>query len=53
MSDIVKPDFGLAGQMGPRVAITNWLCSPHIDKSAFLPDPQRFLLKVRQLPQEL
>jgi hypothetical protein len=29
------------------------LWSPHIEKLAFLPDPQRFLLEARQLPQEL
>jgi hypothetical protein len=53
MSDVRKPDFGHAGQIEPRVAIANSLRSPHTEKLAFLPNPQRFLLEVRLLPQEL
>jgi hypothetical protein len=29
MSDVRKPDFGHAGQIAPRFAITNSLRSPH------------------------
>jgi hypothetical protein len=37
MSDVRKPDFGHAGPIAPRVAITNSLRSPHTEKLAFLP----------------
>jgi hypothetical protein len=53
MSDVRKPDFGHAGPIAPRVAITNSLRSPHKEKLAFLPNPKRFLLKAHLLPQEL
>ena len=42
-----------SGPIAPRVAITNSLRSPHKEKLAFLPNPKRFLLKARLLPQEL
>jgi hypothetical protein len=37
MSEVKKPDFGHAGQIAPRAAITNSLRSPHKGKLAFLP----------------
>jgi hypothetical protein len=53
MSDVRKSDFGLAGQIEPRVAIANSLRLLHTEKLAFLPNPWRFLLEARLLPQEL
>jgi hypothetical protein len=53
MSDVEKSDFGHAGQIAPRVAITISLRLPHTEKSTFPPNPQRFLLEARLLPQEL
>jgi len=50
MSDVRKPDFGHAGQIAPRVAIVR---SPHTEKLAFPPDPQRFPLEARLLLHEL
>jgi hypothetical protein len=48
-----KINFGLAGQIEPRVAIANSLRMLHTEKLAFLPNPWRFLLEARLLPQEL
>ena len=45
MSDVRKSDFGLAGQIEPRVAIANSLRMLHTEKLAFLPNPWRFLLE--------
>jgi hypothetical protein len=53
MSHVRKPDFGHAGQRAPSVAIANSLLSPHKEKLAFPPNPQRFLLEACLLPQEL
>jgi hypothetical protein len=39
MSDVRKSDFGLAGQIEPRVAIANSLRLLHKEKFAFLPNP--------------
>ncbi|MGC2221410.1 MAG: hypothetical protein WA624_03080 [Methylocella sp.] len=39
MSDVRKSDFGLAGQIEPRVAIANSLRLLHTEKLAFLPKP--------------
>jgi hypothetical protein len=53
MSDVRKPDFSYAGQILPHVAIANSLQSPHTEKLAFPPGPQRFLLEARLLLHEL
>jgi hypothetical protein len=53
MRDVRKPDFGHAGKIELRVAIANSLRSPHTEKLAFSPDPQRFLLEARLLLHEL
>jgi len=45
MGDVRKSDFGLAGQIEPRVAIANSLRMLHTEKLAFLPNPWRFLLE--------
>ena len=37
--DVRKSDFGLAGQIEPRVAIANSLRLLHTEKLAFLPNP--------------
>ncbi|MGO8846306.1 MAG: hypothetical protein ACLQFI_13390 [Methylocella sp.] len=53
MSDVRKSDFGHVGQIEARIAIANSLQSPHTEKLAFPPDPQRFLLEGRLLLHEL
>ncbi len=53
MRDARKPDFGHAGTIELRIAITNSLRSPHTEKLAFPPDPHRFLLEARLLLHEL
>jgi hypothetical protein len=53
MSGVRKPDFGHTGQIDLRIAIADSLRSPHREKLAFLPNPYRFLLEARLLPQEL